>query len=173
MAMFLGADTDMLRDVSMLYARRAELLQDLGFRVHVLVETTTWTGEDAESFRTEWSFRVRPRLADAALLVRRRGLELAAQAGAQDGVSAPEASGPMPIAVPGPTVPTPLGRFETLPAPVVPLPTWLPPMPDPPVCPPYRPLTPEVVGDIGWDDHRLIRCEIVPGTRASAELGAA
>lgn len=90
MTTFHGADTESLRDGSALVARRAEMLHDLEARLRALIEGVTWTGPDADAFRTEWSFRVRPGITDAAHLLRRRSLALAAAADEQDAASSPD-----------------------------------------------------------------------------------
>lgn len=93
MTRFHGADTEALRDLSALVARRTEVLHEIDARLRSRVEGATWTGPDADAFRTEWSFRVRPLLADAAHLLRRRSHALAVQADAQDAASAPDGPG--------------------------------------------------------------------------------
>ena len=166
MTTFHGADTESLRDGSALVARRAEMLHDLEARLRALIEGVTWTGPDADAFRTEWSFRVRPGITDAAHLLRRRSLALAAAADEQDAASSPD--GPRDTGGPRhvPSLPgIPLGPIE-LPR------VELPPVELPRILGGPEPLVPGIpLGPIRPPRFFTCPVPVEPGWRISEDIG--
>ncbi|EWS80479.1 WXG100 family type VII secretion target [Brachybacterium phenoliresistens] len=181
MTTFYGADTESLRDGSSLVARRAEMLHDLEARLRALIEGVTWTGPDADAFRTEWSFRVRPAIADAAHLLRRRSLALAAAADEQDAASSPDgprdAGGPRHVpALPGlPLGPVELPRVEL--PPIIGGPHLVAPEPpllrvDPPLVGGPQPIVPGTpLGPIRPPRFFTCPVPVQPGWRIGEDLG--
>ena len=54
---FMGADTEALRTMGTVCARRAELLADLVTHLAATVDGVEWIGEDADRFRADWTGR--------------------------------------------------------------------------------------------------------------------
>ena len=87
---FWGADTDALRTMSTVLARRARALGELEGMLASAVDSLEWVGEDAEHFRAEWTRVVRTGLQDQEFELRLRARRLAQHADEQDAVSAPD-----------------------------------------------------------------------------------
>lgn len=93
MSGFWGADTDALRTMSTILARRARVLGELEGTLASAVDSLEWVGEDAEHFRAEWTRGVRTGLQDQEFELRLRARRLAQHADEQDAVSAPDGGG--------------------------------------------------------------------------------
>lgn len=87
---FWGADTDALRTMGTVLARRANALSDLEGMLASTIDTIDWVGEDAEHFRAEWTRLVRTGLQDQEVELRLQARRLTQQADEQDAVSAPD-----------------------------------------------------------------------------------
>lgn len=98
---FQGADTEALRQVGTDLGSRAQRIDDLATRLAALVEAVPWTGPDADSFRADYSGRVRPDLLDCGTRIRRDAQEIEGHAEEQDRSSeAPGGSAPDVLAPP-------------------------------------------------------------------------
>ena len=159
---YIGGDPEAMRDHAAFLTRRSDLLQDLEGRLRTLIEMVTWTGEDAETFRTDWSFRVRPAMQDAAFDLHRFGLRLDRQAEEQE-----EASSPGGDVLSAAIASSFIGRLD---GPIRPVATA--PMPAPTPVSDIHHIGPPDLGDrIGFD----LDCTPIlpPVERISAELGGA
>lgn len=85
---FQGADTDALRAAGSIFARRANLLEDLQQHLLVTIDQVEWTGEDADRFRADWSGKVRPQMLERSFDLRIRARRLMHHAEEQDAASA-------------------------------------------------------------------------------------
>lgn len=84
-----GADTDALRTLGAVCARRSELLADLESRLSATLDGVCWIGEDAERFRADWAGRVRPGLLDRSVELRHHARRLQQHADEQEAASSP------------------------------------------------------------------------------------
>ncbi|GAA4529398.1 hypothetical protein GCM10023160_28560 [Brachybacterium paraconglomeratum] len=87
MSGFWGADTEALRQVAGAFGGGGEQLDGLALRLGVLIDSLAWSGPDAETFRAEWSGRVRPGLLERVARLQEQGRELEQHAGEQDDAS--------------------------------------------------------------------------------------
>ena len=87
---FWGADTESLRTMGSVYARRAEMLSDLESLLASTIDNIEWTGEDAERFRADWTGAVRPGLQDQQIELRYQARRLTQHADEQETASAPD-----------------------------------------------------------------------------------
>ncbi|WP_087483848.1 WXG100 family type VII secretion target [Brachybacterium massiliense] len=88
---FMGADTEALRTMGTVCARRAELLADLVTHLAATVDGVEWIGEDADRFRADWTGIVRPALQEQEIVLRQRARHLLQHADEQDEASAVDA----------------------------------------------------------------------------------
>ena len=135
---FQGADTGALRQTAGTMAGGAERIDDLALRLGSLIDSVTWAGPDADSFRADWDARVRPALFERGAQLRAGGHELDMHAEEQDhasdagGGGAAEPSAPPPLPTlrgpsaastpPAPSTPSGPSAASTRPAPSTPLP---------------------------------------------------
>lgn len=98
---FQGADPEALRHQGAAVASGAGRIEDLALRLGALIESVAWTGPDADSFRADWSARVRPGLLERGEHLRSEARALNAHGEEQDRASAPSAA---PPASPGHTL---------------------------------------------------------------------
>jgi hypothetical protein len=87
---FWGADTDALRTMGSVCARRADLLDELEGMLSATIDGVEWVGEDAERFRAEWSGTVRTGLQDRSVELRQQARRLAQHAEEQETASSPD-----------------------------------------------------------------------------------
>jgi hypothetical protein len=87
---FWGADTEALRTMGAVCARRADALSDLERMLSSTIENLEWIGEDADRFRAEWSGVVRSGLQDQEVELRHRARRLAQHADEQEEASSPD-----------------------------------------------------------------------------------
>ncbi len=90
---FWGADTEALRTMGAVCARRADVLDELEGRLSATLDGVEWTGEDAERFRADWAGIVRPGLQDRGVELRQQARRLAQHAEEQEAVSSPDSVG--------------------------------------------------------------------------------
>lgn len=90
---FYGADSEALRTMSSIMARRSEAVADLSTALHSVIDSIEWIGEDADEFRADWTGRVRPNLEDCSFELRDRARRLLDNADEQDGASTVDAPG--------------------------------------------------------------------------------
>lgn len=102
---FQGADPEALRHQGAAVASGAGRIEDLALRLGALIESVAWTGPDADSFRADWSGRVRPDLLERGELLRADARVLEAHGEEQDRASAPSAA-PSPSAGPPASLPS-------------------------------------------------------------------
>lgn len=88
---FMGADTEALRAMGTVCARRAEMLADLVTHLAATVDGVEWIGEDADRFRADWTGIVRPALLEQEIVLRQRARHLLQHADEQDEASAVDA----------------------------------------------------------------------------------
>ena len=90
---FQGADPEALRHQGAAVASGAGRIEDLALRLGALIESVAWTGPDADSFRADWSARVRPGLLERGEHLRSEARALNAHGEEQDRASAPGTDG--------------------------------------------------------------------------------
>ncbi|PMC74873.1 hypothetical protein [Brachybacterium sp. UMB0905] len=84
---FWGADTEALRTMSQIVARRSGAVEDLETLLTGLIDRVEWLGEDADRFRADWSGAVRPGLQDCSVELRHRARRLLEHADEQESAS--------------------------------------------------------------------------------------